>query len=83
MTQKLYDFIETDGAPIKAWRTGVPFDELAETQARNVARLPFIHRHVATMADAHGGMGVPIGAVIPCEGVGAFRPPWVSISAAA
>ncbi len=55
-----YEFIETEGAPIKAWTRGVPVEDLAWEQLRNVARLPFIHGHVAAMGgsfSAEHGIG--------------------------
>src|SRR5690606_11318170 len=33
-----------------------------------VARLPFIHKHVAAMPDVHWGMGATVGSVIPTKG---------------
>ena len=68
MTDASYDFIETDGAPIKAWTRGVPVEEAALQQLRNVASLPFIHGHVAAMPDVHWGMGATVGTVIPTTG---------------
>ncbi len=44
-------------------------DDGAMLQARNVANLPFIFKHVTMMADAHLGFGVPIGSVFATEGV--------------
>jgi tRNA-splicing ligase RtcB len=35
---------------------------------QNVARLPFIHKHVAIMPDVHWGLGATIGSVIPTKG---------------
>ncbi len=61
-----YEFIETEGAPIKAWTRGVPVEDLAWEQLRNVARLPFIHGHVAAMPDVHWALGATVGSVIPC-----------------
>ena len=63
-----YNYIETEGAPIKAWIKGVPLEEQAGQQLRNVASLPFIHKHVAAMPDVHWGMGATVGSVIPCKG---------------
>jgi tRNA-splicing ligase RtcB len=63
-----YDLIRTEGAPIKAWTKGVPVEEAALRQLENVARLPFIHHHVAAMPDVHWGLGATVGAVIPCRG---------------
>jgi tRNA-splicing ligase RtcB len=56
------------GGKIKAWVDGVPFDEMAQQQAHNVAALPFIHEHVAMMPDTHGGYGAAVGSVIPTKG---------------
>jgi tRNA-splicing ligase RtcB len=60
-----FEIIETDGAPIKAWTRGVPVESTARQQIENVARLPFIHSHVAVMPDVHWGMGATVGSVIP------------------
>ncbi len=54
--------------PIKAWTKGVPVETAAIDQLRNVAQLPFIHRHVAVMPDCHFGMGATVGSVIPTKG---------------
>ena len=56
---------EPNGVPIKAWVRGVPLEEAAENQLRNVARLPFIHKWVAAMPDVHWGIGATVGSVIP------------------
>jgi len=63
-----YQYLETEGAPIKAWTKGVPIEEAALQQLRNVARLPFVHKHVAAMPDVHWGMGATVGSVIPAKG---------------
>jgi tRNA-splicing ligase RtcB len=52
------------GVPLKCWTVGVPFEEEARAQLRNVARLPFVFRHVAVMPDVHAGKGATIGSVI-------------------
>lgn len=56
---------ETEGVPIKAWVDGVPVEERAMQQVRNVASLPFVHSHVALMPDVHLGWGATVGSVIP------------------
>ncbi len=61
-------FTETPGAPIKSWTRGVPVEDQAWQQLRNVASLPFIHKHVAAMPDVHWGRGATIGSVIPTTG---------------
>jgi tRNA-splicing ligase RtcB (3'-phosphate/5'-hydroxy nucleic acid ligase) len=60
-----FEYVETGGAPIKAWTRGVPIEDAARRQIENVARLPFIHKHVAIMPDVHWGMGATVGSVIP------------------
>ena len=52
------------GRPIKAWADGVHMDENTWEQARKIAALPFIHKHVALMPDAHLGKGSTVGSVI-------------------
>ncbi len=54
------------GKPIKIWASDL--EEWAEAQVRNVANLPFIHSHVALMADAHAGKGSTIGTVLATDG---------------
>ena len=69
VTDKGYVFEQTPGgAPIKAWTQGVPVDASAWNQLRNVARLPFVHKHVAVMPDVHFGIGATVGSVIPTSG---------------
>jgi tRNA-splicing ligase RtcB len=79
MTQdRNYELISTEGgAPIKAWTRGVPVEESAANQLRNVARLPFIHKWVAVMPDVHWGIGATVGSVIPT--VGAVVPAAVGV----
>ena len=60
-----YKQIKTDGVPIKAWIDGVPVDDKAIDQLRNVARLPIVHGWVAAMPDVHWGIGATVGSVIP------------------
>lgn len=57
-----------NGVPIKAWTVGVPFENEAEKQLRNVASLPFVHKWVAVMPDAHAGIGATVGSVIATDG---------------
>ena len=44
MTEQSYEYL---GPGIKAWTKGVPVEDEALQQLRNVAGLPFIHKHVA------------------------------------
>lgn len=50
--------------PVKAWVDGVHMDQNTWEQARKIASLPFIHKHVALMPDAHMGKGSTVGSVI-------------------
>ncbi|HSO09234.1 MAG TPA: RtcB family protein, partial [Desulfoprunum sp.] len=59
--------ITTEKHPIKLWLRDIDDDTL--TQARNLASLPFIHSHIAIMADAHVGFGMPIGGVAATKDV--------------
>ncbi len=63
-----YETIETGEAVVKAWIKGVPLDDGARRQLENIARLPFIHSHVAAMPDVHYGRGATIGSVIATRG---------------
>jgi tRNA-splicing ligase RtcB (3'-phosphate/5'-hydroxy nucleic acid ligase) len=53
------------GTTVKMWTTGVPVEDEALEQLRNVARLPVVFKHVAVMPDVHYGIGATIGSVIP------------------
>jgi tRNA-splicing ligase RtcB len=72
-----FDRIDAGGVPIKAWTRGVPIEDAARRQIENVARLPFIHRHVAIMPDVHWGKGATVGSVIPT--IGAIIPAAVGV----
>ena len=72
-----FEVIESEGRPIKAWTRGVQVEDAALKQLRNVASLPFIHRHVAVMPDVHWGMGATVGSVIPT--IGAIIPAAVGV----
>src|SRR6188768_2259715 len=63
-TQAHQVFPVPGGAPLKAWTVGVPFEAEARAQVERIARLPFIHRHVAVMPDVHLGKGATVGSVI-------------------
>ncbi len=60
----MVEIIQTNGSPIKAWVSGVPFEQEARAQVARVAELPFIFRHVAVMPDVHAGIGATIGSVV-------------------
>lgn len=64
-----YSYHKTEhGTPLKLWDSHQPFEEGAMQQLRNVAALPFIHKHIAGMPDVHWGMGATIGSVIATKG---------------
>lgn len=56
------------GVPIKAWIHGVPLDDGARKQLRNLARLPIVGPWIAVMPDVHLGIGATVGSVVPTEG---------------
>lgn len=74
MTDQGHDVIVADAngyyhSPVKMWTRGVQVETQALAQVLNVARMPFIYKHVAVMPDVHWGMGATIGSVIPTTGV--------------
>lgn len=77
-SETVYEEItHTGGVPVRAWTRGVAFEEGARRQLLNVARLPFVHSHVAVMPDVHFGVGATVGSVIPT--VGAIVPAAVGV----
>lgn len=54
--------------PVKAWVDGVELEDQARAQLLNVAKMPFIFKHVAVMPDAHAGIGCTVGSVIATKG---------------
>lgn len=63
-----YEVIKPEqSVPIKAWTRGVPVEEEAKQQLRNIASLPFIYRWIAVMPDVHLGKGATVGSVIPTK----------------
>ena len=70
-------FLGKASVPIFGWTEGVQVEDKALDQLKNVASLPFIHKHVAVMPDVHWGMGATVGSVIPT--VGAIIPAAVGV----
>lgn len=71
MTDQNYSFYppsDNRRFPVKAWNNGVEFDEGTYRQLGNIASMPFIHKHVAAMPDAHVGIGATVGSVIATKG---------------
>jgi len=52
--------------PIKLWLSKI--DDGALDQYYNLARLPFVFKHIAAMGDSHFGYGMPIGGVMATKG---------------
>jgi tRNA-splicing ligase RtcB len=58
--------IERDnGVHVKIWTNDVEPDAIE--QLKQTAALPFVHHHIAAMADCHWGMGSTVGSVIATE----------------
>jgi len=68
MSEFNYEVMQDGGVPIKSWTRGVPFEEEAKSQLKNISRLPFVHKWVAAMPDVHLGKGATIGSVVPTLG---------------
>lgn len=67
MRKKMKNILSTEKIPVKLWLDDI--EEGALQQAKNLANLPFAFHHVAIMADAHFGYGMPIGGVLAAEDV--------------
>lgn len=66
MTIKTVVHDETLRVPVKVWTKDI--EDTALLQAKNLARLPFIHKNgVALMPDVHAGIGSTVGSVIATE----------------
>ncbi len=68
--QTQYELLHAEGGtvPIKGWVRGVPVEEKAQRQLRNIAAIPFVGPWVAVMPDVHLGIGATVGSVIPTRG---------------
>jgi tRNA-splicing ligase RtcB (3'-phosphate/5'-hydroxy nucleic acid ligase) len=67
--EKTYETLNVEGGRhVKMWTRGVPVDEQAKTQLTNMARMPFVHSHLAVMPDVHVGKGATVGSVIATKG---------------
>ena len=64
-----YEIMNVEGGRhVKMWTRGVPVDEQAKSQLTNIARMPFVHSHLAVMPDVHVGKGATVGSVIATKG---------------
>ena len=69
MQNDTYETLNVEGGRhVKMWTRGVPVDEQAKGQLANMARLPFVHSHLAVMPDVHVGKGATVGSVIATQG---------------
>lgn len=59
---------EGEVVPIKAWIDGVNIEDEAMAQLQNLAKIPFMYKHIAVMPDVHFGLGATVGSVIATEG---------------
>lgn len=59
--------VTTENKPIKMWLDDL--EDKALEQAKNLANLPFVFRHIALMPDCHVGYGMPIGGVLATKEV--------------
>lgn len=59
--------ISSEKLPIKLWLDTIESGALI--QAKNLANLPFVFKHIAIMPDAHQGYGMPIGGVMATQDV--------------
>jgi len=67
--QMNYETMNVEGGRhVKMWTLGVPVDEQAKAQLTNIARMPFVHSHLAVMPDVHVGKGATVGSVIATKG---------------
>src|SRR6186713_2053738 len=67
--EKNYETMNVEGGRhVKMWTRGVPVDESAKKQLENIARMPFVHSHLAVMPDVHLGKGATVGSVIATKG---------------
>ncbi len=61
------DYANFGGGLVKMWTKGVPVEDAALEQLKNMSTLPFIHKHIAVMPDVHLGKGATVGSVIPTK----------------
>jgi tRNA-splicing ligase RtcB len=70
MSNQHYEMLhaEDSATPIKGWVRGVPLEDAARQQLRNITTLPFVGPWVAVMPDVHLGKGATVGSVVPTKG---------------
>lgn len=55
---------DLDGGKIKVWTNPDSIEPQAREQLSNIAKLPWVFKHVAVMPDVHYGKGATVGSVI-------------------
>ncbi len=69
MKNENYETMNVEGGRhVKMWTRGVPVEDEAKKQLENIARMPFVHSHLAVMPDVHVGKGATVGSVIATQG---------------
>ena len=58
---------EKQKVPVKVWSPLHEVESAALSQLKNIASMPFIHKHVAAMPDVHLGLGATVGSVIATD----------------
>lgn len=56
------------GEKVLAWLPPEAIEEAARKQIKNIAKLPFVFKHLAIMPDCHLGKGATVGSVIATKG---------------
>jgi tRNA-splicing ligase RtcB len=59
---------EFENGKVKLWTQLEGVESEALNQLRNIARLPWVFKHVAVMPDVHFGKGATVGSVIAMKG---------------
>lgn len=62
----IHKVISEGRVPVKIWTPDV--EQEAIIQLTNMARLPFVFKHIAVMPDVHAGRGCTVGSVIATKG---------------
>ena len=67
----VYKYKKKNELPVYSWVEEKEYKSNPDlvNQVENLAKLPFLHHHVALMPDGHLGMNMPIGGVIACDKV--------------
>jgi tRNA-splicing ligase RtcB len=65
------------GVPVYLWNNGVTIEDAAMKQLYNLAKMPFVYKHIAAMPDTHFGIGATVGSVF--ASVGAIIPAAVGV----